>query len=91
MITSNLNVRSSNWLDLDGQNVEGYEITSIMYLLGQFINPWIHLKNLYFRIFATSPNLNKIVGAEMSLLGTYHHNLLYDIKSFYLLPNTHII
>ena len=28
MITSNLNARSSNWLDLDGQNVERYEITS---------------------------------------------------------------
>ena len=88
VITGDFNAKLSSWWSLDKGNAEGREINSLISMCdySQLINKPTHVSkessSCIDLIFATSPNLIRETGVELSIFEKCHHNLIYGIIDF---------
>ena len=88
VITGDFNAKSSRWWNLDKDNAEGREIKSLTSACGysQLINRPTQVtkesSSCIDLILATSPNLIRETGVELSIFEKCHHNLIYSIIDF---------
>ena len=89
MIIGDFKSKLSRCWSLDKDNAEGREINSLPSACGysQLINKPTHVTKessspCIDLIFATSPNLIRETGVELSIFEKCHHNLIYGIIDF---------
>ena len=92
VITGDFNAKSTKWWSRYKDNSEGPETNSLTSACGynQLINKPTHItkesSSCIDIIFATSPNLIRETGVELSVFEKCHHNLIYDIIDFKVQP-----
>ena len=88
VITGDFSAKLSSWWSLDKDNAEGREINCLTSACGytQLINKPTHIRkessSCIDLIFATSPNLIRETGIELSIFEKCHHGLIYGIINF---------
>ena len=88
VITGDFNAKSTKWWSRYKDNSEGPETNSLTSACGynQLINKPTHItkesSSCIDIIFATSPNLIRETGVELSVFGKCHPNLIHGVIDF---------